>query len=118
MHDGSRQFASLPENRSWWALRDHLTRLPGASVTGFLTDGVTEAWIDFTFRGYSFTINNQLGEYWFFVEEADCPDAVLSEAADHCRRFLARRSGQWLLKMWDTLRAFGQDQRSHKNRAA
>jgi hypothetical protein len=56
MPNGIRQFASLPESRSWWALRDHLARLPGVTITDFVTDGVTEAWIDFTYRGHSFTI--------------------------------------------------------------
>ena len=118
MHDGSRQFASLPESRSWYALRDHLARLPGAAVTDFITVGVTEVWIDFTYRGYAFTINNQFGEYWFFVQQPDCPNSVLSEVADYCRRLLARHFGQSLLRLWDTLRAFGQSQSKHENRAA
>jgi len=118
MNDGSRHFASLPESRSWYALRDHLSRLPGASVTGFLTDGVTEAWIDFSYRGHLFAINNQFGEYWFFVQKPECSDSVLSEVADYCRRLLARRFGQALFRLWDTLRMFGQSQSSHGKRAA
>jgi hypothetical protein len=65
MHDGSRQFGELPQRVGWYAVRDHVLRLPGASLTGFLCDGVTEAWIDFAFAGHAFTINDQFGEYWF-----------------------------------------------------
>jgi hypothetical protein len=115
--DGSRQFASLPESRSWYALRDHLTRLPGVTVTEFLTDGFTEAWIDFSFRGHSFTVNNQWGEYWFFVRQPECPDAILSEVTDYCRRFLAKRFGQSFRRLWDTLRAFRESKDAHDKRA-
>jgi hypothetical protein len=63
MRDGSRHFAALPETRDWYAVRDHVRWLPGAELTGFLCDGVTEAWIDFRFRGHRFSINDQYGDY-------------------------------------------------------
>jgi hypothetical protein len=81
---GSRHFLDLPETVEWSDLRDHIARLPGAVVTGYLTDHVTEVWIDFTYRNQSFTVNNQWGDYWFFVDQPDCPDAILAEVAEHC----------------------------------
>jgi hypothetical protein len=87
-HDGSRQFAELPQTRLWYELRDHLQTLPGAVVTGFLTDAVTEAWIDFTYRGHSFTVNDQFGDYWFFVDDPNCRDEILREIVSHCETLL------------------------------
>ena len=86
MKDGSRHFADLPENTSWEEFRDHIARLPGAKVTGFLTDHITEVWIDFTYKGYAFTVNNQFGEYWFFVKKPRCPDETLTEVIGHCEQ--------------------------------
>ena len=88
MNDGSRQFAELPQTKLWHELRDHVEKLGGAVVIGFLTDGITEAWIDFTFRGYSFTINDQFGDYWFFVDNPSCSDQILTEVVAHCERLL------------------------------
>jgi hypothetical protein len=88
MADGSRQFASLPQTRSWYELRDHLAALPGLIVTALLTDDVTEAWIDFTYRDHSFSVNDQHGDYWFFVDDPRCPDDVLAAVADHCATLL------------------------------
>jgi hypothetical protein len=93
MHDGSRHFAGLPEtydvaSPQWYALRDHVAQLAGASLRGFVTDDVTEAWIDFEFRGQKFSLNNQHGEWWFFVDDPSCPDPVLHEVLDHFERLL------------------------------
>lgn len=87
-HDGSRQFAALPATRNWYAARDHVHELPGAALTGFLCDGLAEAWIDFTYRENHFTLNDQLGEYWFFVADPACGDGVLKEVLAHWRRLL------------------------------
>jgi hypothetical protein len=88
MNDGSRHFASLPATASWYSVRDHAMTLPGATVTGFLCDEVTEAWIDFTYKGEAFTINDQFGEYWFCVTNPRCPESLLSEVAAHWERLL------------------------------
>jgi hypothetical protein len=60
MNDGSRNFGALPEtfgpvDPQWHQLRAHLLALPGVVETGFETDDVTEAWIDFRFGGHHFT---------------------------------------------------------------
>lgn len=81
--DGTRLFASIPAILSWYEAWDRLIGLPGTEVIGFLIDGATEAWIDFRFRDRSFSVNEQFGEYWFFVVDPDCPDAILVEIIDH-----------------------------------
>jgi hypothetical protein len=88
MHDGSRHFASLPESASAERLKQRLEELEGVVITGLLTDGVTESWIDFDFHGCHFTVNNQMGEYWFFVNDPTCPDATLAAIVDHASRLL------------------------------
>ena len=77
MKDGSRHFAGLPQTTLWYDVRDHVDRLTGATLTGFVTDHVTEAWIDFTYAGHHFSINDQGGQYGFFVVDPACPDEVL-----------------------------------------
>lgn len=46
MADGSRHFGDLPATQDWYAVRAHVAALPGAALTEFICDGVTEAWID------------------------------------------------------------------------
>lgn len=84
MHDGSRHFTDAPEIVSWDCLRDHLAQLPGAEITGYVTDHITEVWIDFTFQGYRFSVNNQHGDYWFFAEDPDTPEFTLLRVMAHC----------------------------------
>jgi len=88
--DGSRKFAELPECHPFELLRDHIASLRGAVVTDFLTDGTVEVWIDFALEGEEFTVNNQLGEFWFFVKNPDAPDALLHRVVKHCARLLNR----------------------------
>ena len=91
MNDGSRQFGALPQAVLWEELRDHIQGLDGATATDFITDYVTEAWIDFSYRGHRFSVNDQFGEYWFFVENPNCPDDILKAVLSHCQSLL--RSG-------------------------
>lgn len=81
-------FVALPQVRLWHDLRDNLQTLHGVEINDFLTDGVIGSWIDFTFRGHRFTINEQSGRYQFFVADPGCPDDVLGEVTKHCRSFL------------------------------
>ena len=87
MNDGSRHFGDLPESIDWHQLREHIKLLDGAQVTDFITDKITEVWIDFAYRGYQFSINNQFGEYWFFVNNPECSDKNLRAGL---RPFLVR----------------------------
>ena len=88
-HDGSRQFASLPKSLNWYDVRDHVPKLEGATLTNFVCDDVTEAWIDFQFHGMVFSINDQCGEYWFFAYEETCPEFVLRAIVVHFSRLLS-----------------------------
>lgn len=83
MHDGSRHFGGVPQTVLWYEMRDAVETLSGASLAGFVTDGVTEAWIDFTYEGHRFAINDQFGEYWFFVDDPSCPDEILIRVLRH-----------------------------------
>ena len=91
MHDGTRKFVELPEECSWDEFRRHIANLPGTKVTNHLTDHVTEMWLDFSFRGHDFTVNNQFGDYWFFVRDAFCPDDILVAVIEHCETLLTPR---------------------------
>lgn len=88
MHDGSRHFAILPANQDWYRVRDHLQKLPGASLTGILCDDVTEAWIDFVYKSHTFTINDQFGEYWFFCKDPNASESILGEVKAHWETLL------------------------------
>ena len=88
MNDGSRHFGELPQTVLWYELRDHIESLEGATVTNFITDNVTEAWLDFAYRGYLFSVNDQFGGYWFFVDNPKCPDDILEAVLSHYRLLL------------------------------
>jgi len=83
MRDGSRCFLELRPNASWYAIRDHVAKLKGAELTNFVTDGVTEAWIDFGYSGHAFSINDSPGDYWFFVKDPSCDESILNEVVRH-----------------------------------
>jgi hypothetical protein len=88
MHDGSRHFAELPQTVSWDRLFKHIKKLSGVTDANLLTDNVTEAWIDFSYRGHQFSVNNQFGNYWLFVQDPDCPVEVLEAVVSHCKVLL------------------------------
>ena len=90
MNDGSRHFVNLPEDVFFDELADHVEELDGAEITEFITDGVIEMWLEFDYRGQQFSVNNQFGDYWFFVKDADCPEEILFEVIDHFRQLLDR----------------------------
>lgn len=91
MHDGSRQFSELAESCGWDDFRRHIESLPGATITNYLTDHVTEMWLDFTFLGHYFTVNNQQGNFCFFVRAPACPDDILTAVIEHCESLLNSR---------------------------
>lgn len=88
MNDGSRHFVDMPEVVFFDEVADHVENLEGAEITEFLTDGIVEMWLDFEYRGHKFSVNNQLGDYMFFVEDADCDEEILLEIIDHFRKLL------------------------------
>jgi hypothetical protein len=88
MNDGGRHFGDLPQSILWHQLRNHLEGLKGAKVTNFITDNITEAWIDFSYCGQRFSVNDQFGSYWFFVENPKCSDRILEAVLRHCELVL------------------------------
>lgn len=88
MHDGSRQFVSLPESELPRTLLRHIFRLRWAVPYFYMADAI-ETWMDFWYRGHRFAINNQFGEYWFFVKNPSCPDSVLHEVSLHFQALLS-----------------------------
>ncbi len=93
MRDGSRHFGDLPETYDpatpqWDQLRTYASTLVGAADVTMFTDRIVEAWIDFTFRGHAFSLNNQQGYWWFFVGDPSCPDGVLACVLDHFETLL------------------------------
>jgi hypothetical protein len=85
--DGAGQFAALPETRDPVTLRSHLAQLPGVKLGPFV-DTMPESWIDFSLEGNEFSINNQFGEYWFFVTDPNAPDELLERVASHAQALL------------------------------
>ncbi len=90
MNDGSRHFVDMPEAVFFDEFADHVEKLEGASITEFITDGVLEMWLDFEFRGHFFSVNNQFGDYWFFVRDLNCADEILLEVIGHFRKLLEK----------------------------
>ncbi len=90
MHDNSRNFAKLPNTIPFDELRETAGRLKEVKKTGFLTDWVTEVWLDFEFCEHQFSINNQFGDYWFFVKNPNCPDETLLKVIEHFRNQLEK----------------------------
>ena len=87
----SNGFCKFPQTRFWLEVRQHLLTLSGVAVTDANDVPVVGSWIDFTFRGHSFTINAESGEFVFFVEDTDCPESVRAEVAAHFESFLVPR---------------------------
>lgn len=90
MKDGSRHFMDMPEVVFFDDFADHVENLEGALITEFITDGVVEMWLDFDYREHQFSVTNQLGDYWFFVRDPQCPDEILLEIAAHFRQLLEK----------------------------
>ncbi len=91
MTDGSRHFVDLPEVVFFDDFYDHVKELDGAEITEFITDGTIGMWLDFEFRGHEFSVTNQFGDYWFFVEDSECPDEILLEVIEHFRLLLEQQ---------------------------
>ena len=65
-------FHSIPESDDLQKIVQIIRALPTVKIDKILSDKVTEIWLDFHFQDHQFSINNQMGEYWFFCLE-DCP---------------------------------------------
>ncbi|MEZ5346618.1 MAG: hypothetical protein R2681_13790 [Pyrinomonadaceae bacterium] len=81
-------FVDFPEVIFFDQFYDHVENLEGTVITEFEVDGVFEMWLEFTFRGNKFFINNKFGDYLFYVEDPNCAEPILLEIADHFRQLL------------------------------
>jgi hypothetical protein len=87
MNDGSRHFVDMPVEIAFFDdFADHVEELDGAEITEFITDGIVEMWLEFTYRGHTFSVNNQFTDYWFFVEDPFCDEEILIEVISHFRK--------------------------------
>jgi hypothetical protein len=88
MNDGSRNFLLLPTGSTPpIRLVFRVLSLWGAYPTAYIPS-LGESWIDFRYKRQKFSINNQYGDFWFFVESPKCPDSVLLEVANHFEKIL------------------------------
>jgi hypothetical protein len=90
LNDGSRHFVDMPEVVFFDEFADHVEELEDAEIIEFLTDGTIEMWLEFEYRGQKFSVGNQFGDYWFFVDDAGCPEEILFEVIDHFRILLEK----------------------------
>ena len=90
LNDGSRHFVDMPEVVFFDEVADHVEELEEAEITEFLTNGVVEMWLEFEYQENIFTVTNQFGDYWFFVQNPNCPEEILLEIVDHFRKLLER----------------------------
>ncbi len=91
MNDGSRHFASMPRRAGSFRMRRHLSKLDGAEETDFITDRAFDWWLDFMYEGHEFTLNEQLGNYWFIVSDPQCPDEILMAVVQHFEKLLGSK---------------------------
>jgi len=85
---GSRHFADILDgNCGWNTTRNRLAAHPGVNVTGYLTDRVTQAITDFTYRGHEFTIDTHFGDLLLFVADPECPNDILVDVMRIVRQY-------------------------------
>ena len=80
-------FYQFSQTCFWHEVHEHLAALPGVVITNAVDGPVISSWIDFTFRGHSFAINAESGEFQFFVDDSGCPASVLAEITAHFEPF-------------------------------
>ncbi len=83
LRDGSRVFGELPLRASLVQVRDHALRLPRATIVGFASGHVPEAWIDFEWEGHTFTIDDRPSAYLLSVADGACDEALLGTVLAH-----------------------------------
>jgi len=83
MADGSRNFLLLPVGKTPpIRLLFRVLTLWGAYPTAYVPSQA-ESWIDFKYGNHHFSINNQFGDFWFFVRDPDCPNDILRVVSKH-----------------------------------
>jgi len=89
MNDGSRNFILLPVgNTPPIRLLLRVITLWGAYPTAYIPS-LSESWIEFRYKRHTFSINNQYGDFWFFVKDPSCSDELLFEVINHFKGVLS-----------------------------
>lgn len=70
-------------------LKNHLEKLQGLTVTTYIPEAVTEAIIDFTYRGFRFSVDNGY-LIWSFTVEEGYPEEITGEVIVHCNKLLKK----------------------------
>lgn len=92
MNDNARHFVDLPEVIFFDELSDHLEELPGYQLNEFEVDGVVGLWIEFEWANNKFFVDNQPGDYRFYVEDPKCEEGILLEISNHLRSLLEKKA--------------------------
>ena len=85
-NDNIRNFYAFPFHIDWYKINDRLNSISDIEVNDFITDGIIEAWIDFTYKNHKFSINNQFSEYWLFDNSGECEEEILQEHLNKIER--------------------------------
>ncbi|TLD70560.1 hypothetical protein FEM03_12625 [Phragmitibacter flavus] len=85
MPDGSRLFIEFPIRHPWSLIHSHLATLDELTITRFVTDDITEGWLDFTFLHHEFTVHDPLDSYLVFVKAPACDIFIQLEILEHLR---------------------------------
>ena len=83
-----RVFAELPFSRSWREIRQHVGRLHGACVTGFIAEHGAGR-LGFFYKHYRFCIRNRGARLEFCVDEAEDLDPVVCKVQGHFASLLS-----------------------------
>lgn len=89
MHGGSLHFAIFSDTIAPLSVPLKIIRLKGAFPTAYVP-GLDETWIDFRYRNHKFSIHRTLGDYWFFVENPDCPESILDRVSQHFSKYFPK----------------------------
>ena len=86
---GARHFVDLPVEFAFFdEVANHAELLGGLEINEFLTDGVIGMWMQFEFLGHRFWVSNDLTDYRFYVDNPDCPEAILLKVIEHFRKLI------------------------------
>jgi hypothetical protein len=85
--DDRLQFLHLPTSISWDELIASIRKLEKTKIKTFLPDHINGSWLDFSFSSYEFSINDQLGTYWFFANDPSCPEDILLQLTLHFKGY-------------------------------
>ncbi len=81
-YTGRRTFAELPNTHCWLRICQHAELIDRAEIKELNMDG-DDSWICFECDGYLFSIGERGSHVRLSVNDADCPQDVLTEVTEH-----------------------------------